>query len=168
MENNRATHTHTRKQTQSGINIKMLEMGKRFSIYLPYSLRVLQGAGGTWPWLQNDTHGLAFPSTCTHITSANMHTWGHAYTHTHTHAHTSFWATEPPSDQPPLVVWSDPVEASFPQLGRTLSEIIPHCTRFSLSSACLTVGDCLGWFLSLFHLALFSFLAQSASHIDLS
>lgn len=88
--------------------------------------------------------------TCTH--------GGHAYTHTHTHAHTPFWATEPPSDQPPLVVWSDPVETSFPQLGRTPSEIIPHCTRFSLSSACLTVGDCLGWVLSLFHLALFSFL----------
>lgn len=76
MENNRAihtpTHTNHKKHTNtcSRINMETQPKGKKFLVYLPYSLCVLQWAGGAWPWLKNDTHGLALLSTSKHKTYA--------------------------------------------------------------------------------------------------
>lgn len=134
MENNRATHTHTVSHTNKhrvGLTSKCWKWAKGSpSIYhIPseFFKELVERERGFRMIL------MAFPSTSTHITSANKHTWGHTYTHTHT-----LLSHLDPTDQPPR----DPVEASFPQFGRTLSKIIPHCTRFSFSSACLTVAVC--------------------------
>lgn len=66
------THTNHKKHTNtcSRINVEMQPKGKKFLVYLPYSLCVLQWAGGAWPWLKNDTHGPAFLSTSKHKTYA--------------------------------------------------------------------------------------------------
>lgn len=71
MENNRARHTNT-------TGLTCASRTKKNTVYLPYSLCVLQRAGRARPWFKNDTHDLTFPSTSehTHI-KPHTHPLGH-------------------------------------------------------------------------------------------
>lgn len=61
MQNNGAPHAQHDPKGNAASRTK-------FPVYLPYSLRVLQWAGGAWPWLKNDTHHLIFHSKSTQAT----------------------------------------------------------------------------------------------------